>query len=188
MKVNNETGAADFAELVNLMSEHAKAKNCLAALEADTQTEFLGLVDGHKGEYAELQRAVTETEAAIEWIAVRHIDDWFKDARTVKTPFGSVSLRRSSALAVPNQELTVVLIQQLIKEQGAGGPAAALLRTWVEPNLEALEKLDDESLASLRIKRVTSEMCRVTAAKIDLGRAVKESLAAGPQAGEVSSK
>jgi hypothetical protein len=169
----------DFSDLVQLMSDFAKAKNCLSALETHAQTEFLVVVDDNKEQYALHQETVTETEAKIEAIARRHEKDWFRDSKTIRTPFGSVSLRTTTSLAVPNEEATILLIERRIELEeseiapGDEPPSKAFLREKIELNLEALEKLSDAELKALRITRVSEEKCTVKESKVDLGKAVK---------------
>jgi hypothetical protein len=173
-KIDTRDQAGDFTALVDLLSRYAKAKNCLQGLETTAQTEFLIVVDENKPEYARHQQIVTECEARIEVIARRHIapGDWFDKSRTVKTPFGSVSVRSTTSLAVANEELTIVLIEQRIEQESElypdEEPSAKLLRTRTELNLEALEKLDDTELARLRIQRVTDDKLTIKPSKIDL--------------------
>jgi hypothetical protein len=170
-QINTKPEANDFANLVNLMSVYAEAKARFAALENEAQSAFIELVDEKKKDYAELQDLIGKTEAALEIVA-RKNPDWFADSKTVRTPFGSVSFRKTTALQVANEELTILLVEQ--RPDGA-----EYLRTHKELDLEALEKLDDEDLKKLRIKRVESETCTIKPAKVDLGKAVKSAAEKG---------
>ncbi len=176
-EMNTKARALDFANLVNVMSVYAEAKARLAALENEAQSAFIDLVDERKSDYAAFQQKISETELAIEVIA-RANPDWFRESKTVKTPFGSVSLRKTTSLNVANEELTIVLIEQRIAEELAAqaeAPSEAFLRTRKELDLEALEKLDDADLKRLRITRTSTENCTIKTAKVDLGKAVKAS-------------
>lgn len=185
-KAEPTAAAGDFTNLINLMSVLAEASTRMTQLTAETQSDFLDLVDGHKPEYAALQETIMRTEEALE-LAARQHPEWFVDAKTIKTPFGTVSFRTSTKLEIPNEELTIVLIEQRIAaeqaqaaELGAGESAsAALLRQTTSLNLEALEQLEDAELQRLRIARVRNDSFRATPLKLDLGKAVKAAAGKG---------
>lgn len=180
MKTANEIeargreGADDYGNLVNLLGVLTEACNRLDELQAAANTDFLECVDAHKGEYSALQQKVAEAEQALEVLARRN-PTWFKDGRTVKTPFGSVSLKDNPPkLLVRNEEATILLI-----EQAGEAARARFLRQRTELNLEALSDLADEDLAPFRIRRERGDRFEAKAAKIDLGKAVKDAAKAG---------
>ena len=160
--------ATGYKNLVDLMALHADASNRLDAMEAALQEKFIGLVDDIRTEFAKLSLVVSESQAAIEEIALLN-PEWFFRAKTIKTPYGSVGFRKTTKLVVKNEEVSILLIEQR-------GPEASekYIRSRKELNLEALEQLDDADLRKLRISRETSESCTVKAAKLDLGKAVKK--------------
>lgn len=157
----------DFKNLVDLLSVYSEAENRLDHLEASVNEATLEVVDDHRDEYAGLQKTLVESEAALEIIARRH-PDWFRAKATLKTPYGSVALKNNPPkLVAPNEEVSIVLIQTKGLHK--------YLRTRTELNLEALSDLSDASLSEFRITRIQNDTFSVKAAKLDLGKAVKES-------------
>lgn len=160
----------DYKNLIDLLAILTEATNQLAALKLNADEAFTEILDDLKSDYARLQETVTTTTASLKLIAERH-PEWFENPRTLKTPYGSVSFHKSKVLDIPNEEHTLMLIQRAVA-QGALS-ANTFTRTREELNLEALEKLSDEGLAILRIKRVEKENFTVKPATVDLGKAVK---------------
>lgn len=172
MKTNTtkETTGEDYRTLVDELATLTDAHNRLAALDARFQEAHAELVaEMFRADYAELQEAVAAARERVETLALKH-PEWFEKSKTVKTPFGSVAFRSTTKLEVRNEEMTLALAD------GLGKPE--LVREKRELNREALETLDDGELKALKVKRVTSEKCTITPAKVDLGKAV----AAGEQA------
>jgi hypothetical protein len=165
----SETDPSSYKNLVDLMALFAEATGRLGELEATIQEAFLKLVDEHREEFARFQQVAASSEASIEDLALLH-PEWFKKAKTLKTPYGSVGFRKTSKLVVKNEEVTILLIQQAGEEA-----KGKYIRTFEALDLEALEKLDDADLKKFRIVREESQSCSVKAAKIDLGKAVAES-------------
>ena len=163
-----DTTSADYKNLIDLLAVFSEAKQRLAALELDAQSEFTGIIDEARKPYTDAQIAVTQSEAAIVAIAEAH-PEWFAARRSLKTPYGTVSVRKTTKLAIPNEEATILLIKQRFD----GEKAADFVRSAEALDLEALEKLDDRELKALRIKRVTDDSISLREAKIDLGKAVK---------------
>jgi hypothetical protein len=161
-----ESPSTGYSNLVDLMSIHSEATSRIAELENDLQQAWLDLVDARRADYSKLQEAVATTAEGIEMIA-RLNPQWFTDAKTLKTPYGSVAFRTTTKLEVKNEEVTILLIQQM------GVDGDIFLRQKTELNLDALAHLDDADLKPLRVKRVTAESCTVKPSKVDLGKAVK---------------
>lgn len=159
---NPKTG--DFETAINLLAVLGEADRQLTALQADIQANYLEIVNAHRGVYAKLQQTVSETEAALEVIARRN-PSWFADAKTVKTPFGSVKFTSSKELVVANEEVSVKLIQAFNRPE--------LLRTTTELNREALAELTDAELAQFALVRKPKENLTVKTDVVDLGKAVK---------------
>jgi hypothetical protein len=166
--MKEQTQPDDFKNMLDLLAVYTEAQNRLSTMETDASEHLLDFVDDVRGEYSQAQRALTESEAAIISIAGKH-PEWFGDKRTIKTPYGQVSCRRTAKLEVPNEEATIILIQNSDLSDDE------YLRQNVALNLEALERLEDAELKRLRIRRVTDESISVKAGKVDLGKAVKES-------------
>lgn len=159
--------AADFKNLVDLMAIMAEGSARMSELESGLQQDWLDLVDARRKDYASLQFAIGQAEEAIETLALTN-PQWFEKAKTLKTPYGTVSFRKSTKLEVKNEEVSILLLEQL------GQDGLPFVRTAKALNLEALEKLDDTELERLRIKRVSTDSLSIKPAKVDLGKAVKQ--------------
>lgn len=166
MSTDKQT-SADYKNLIDLLSVFSEAKRRLAELENDAQSEFTQIVDDMRSDYSTAQLAVTQSEAAIQALFAKH-PEWVTDKRTVKTPYGTVSARRTSKLSVANEEATILLI-----ERRGGEAEEKFVKTEKKLDLEALEKLSDDELKAFRIVRVQEESLTIKEAKIDLGKAVK---------------
>lgn len=165
--ITNTNAAADFKNLVDLMAIMAEGSARLGELENGLQQDYIDLVDARRKDYASLQFAIGQAEESIETLALSN-GQWFEKSKTLKTPYGTVSFRKSTKLDVKNEEVSILLLEQL------GQDGLPFVRTAKALNLEALEKLDDTELDRLRIKRVTTEALSIKPAKIDLGKAVKQ--------------
>lgn len=155
-----------YKNLVDAQAIHTECTNRLAKLDAEMQEEFVDLMDARKAEYIKLQTQLAKADQTITDIAILN-PQWFEDAKTVTTPYGKVQSRKVTTLEVPNEEVTIALLQQLGKE------SEPFLRIKVELNLEALETLPVEELARIRINRITREAIKATPAKVNLGKAAK---------------
>lgn len=164
---NPAADAADFKNLVDLMAIMAEGSARLGELENGLQQDYIDLVDARRKDYASLQFAIGQAEESIETLALTN-PQWFEKAKTLKTPYGSVSFRKTTKLDVKNEEVSILLLEQL------GQDGLPFVRTAKALNLEALEKLDDTELERLRLRRVTTEALSIKPAKIDLGKAVKQ--------------
>jgi hypothetical protein len=158
-----------YTNLINLFAIFTEATNRMSALDAALQERWVDLIDEHRAEYTQLQSKISEADAAIRHIATQH-PEWFEDTKSLKTPYGAIEFRSSSKLEVPNEELTIALIERM------GEPGSVYLRPRKFLNLEALETLEDGDLKKLRINRVTADKCTVKPAKVDLGKAVKKAV------------
>ena len=165
----------DFKNMCDLLSVFSEGSARLKEMQGEMDSMFLSLVDDKKPEYAELQRTVTEAETALEVIARRH-PEWFTEKRSIKTPFGTVKFLRSTKLEIKNAELTIELVRSHLVSNSTDPAAteAQFIRQVEELDREALEKLDDETLHRLKVKRVSADSFSVVAASMDLGKAVKE--------------
>jgi hypothetical protein len=162
----------EFSNFVNLVAVYADASNQLEALQNDANNELLLWLDERKGDYARLQGTLAQAETALELIALKH-PDWFGEKKSIKTPFGTAKLHSSTKLVVKNEETTLLLMDRE-SEKNKEFKKADYIRTKQELNLEALEQLDVETLTRLRIDRVTTDNFSVAPAKVDLGKAFKE--------------
>lgn len=162
---------AAYKNFVDLMAIHCEATARMGELENDLQQCWLDLVDARRKDYAELQGLLGSSENAIEECAILN-PQWFAKLKTLKTPYGTVGFRKVSKLECKNEEVSLLLLEQL------GQDGLPFVRSCKALNLEALEKLDDSELERLRIRRITTNTCKITPAKIDLGKAVRAAAAA----------
>lgn len=171
-----EPVSAEYKNMVDLLAIFSDADNRLANLAAEVDSEMLEVTDSRRAEYARLQEILIKTETALEAIALAH-PDWFATRQSIKTPYGSVAFRQSKVLEIPNAEVTLVLLEKE-SEQDKKFNLETYTRTKREINLEAFEQADESFLAKFRIRRVEKQNFKVTAAKVDMGKAVKISSAA----------
>jgi Bacteriophage Mu Gam like protein len=158
-----------YENAVKLLAVYTDAENRLAAIQQTVDEAQLQTLDEHLEDYAKLQQAKTDAQAALEVIARAH-PQWFEGERTVKTPYGSLHMQHTSALNVDDEEVTLALIEK-------AGRKPDFVVDKPELNLKALSALPDEELAKYRITRVKGESCTVKAAKVQLGKAVKTATA-----------
>lgn len=161
----------DFKNLVDLLSIFSEATHRLAEMEANLNSEMMAAIDDYKKDYAAMQKTLTETETALEVIATRH-PEWFTEKKGLKTPYGTVKFTSSNPIMVGNEELTIELIER--DAEAAGLDPKTFIRERKELNIEALETLTPEQLAAFRLKRVPRQNFSAVAAKLDMGKAVKE--------------
>lgn len=171
MKNKPDPKSEDFTNLVNLLSVFSEATHKLDEMQANLNGELMLVIDQYKADYAAMQKTLTEAETALEVIATRH-PEWFTEKKGLKTPYGTVKFTRSNPLVVPNEELTIELIER--DAHGLGLDPENLIREVKTLNLEVLETLTPEHLKAFRCKREAKENFSVVAAKVDLGKAVKE--------------
>src|ERR1051325_8611171 len=112
MSAKTEPTQEDFANLVNLLAVYSDASNRLSELATSANFALLGIVDKRRAEYAQLQKALTEAETALEVIALSHTEWFGEDRKSIKTPYGTVKFYRATRLVVMNEEATVLLIQR----------------------------------------------------------------------------
>jgi len=175
-----ETVPADkeFERMVSLMAKGTRAANELASLEALANEALQKLIADYKPTYAKAQGDLTKAEAEMEALARAH-PEWFTKARSIKTPYGKVGLHKASKLVVRDDEATVRLLRALeprcnqnLKPGETIFLADDYIRTVEVPDLEALEKLPDESLELFLVKRETKDSFTFTPAAVDFGKAV----------------
>ncbi len=163
----NPTNTNDYADLTALLEAYTATSNALAQVDASFQTSMTELIaEVYRDDFALLQTELSGVESKIEVLAIRH-PEWFAKTKTLKTPFGTVASRSTTKLDVPNEEATIALLEL------RGEAAKPFLRQRTYLSLEALEALDDGELRQLKVARVTTEKITISAAKVDLGKALK---------------
>jgi hypothetical protein len=170
--------SADFANAVNLLAVFSEATTRLAALKSDADAALLDIIDERRKEYADLQKSLTESEAALTELAHAH-PEWFASDKTVKTPFGSVHSHKSTSHEAPDAVSAIARIKAAQARAIKAGndvratQLAALIRTEEKLNLDALGEMTVEEIASFGIVRKIEESVTVKPASIALGQAVK---------------
>lgn len=172
----------DFHQIIRLLATYSQATTRLAEIETHTNRALLDLIDRHKPEYSTLQATCQETHAALEHLCRAH-SEWFTAARSLKTPYGRVSFRNGASLSVRDDEATVKLLHaeserthalHQTNEQTPVFPASDYIRTLEVPDLEALEKLDDETLKKFLITRVHADTFSVTPAAVNFSKTLRD--------------
>ena len=169
--VGGSSSAQDFAQFVELQQKYTEASTQLDALEVRINESSQKVAQAHAADFIVLQETVAELDAQLKELFGRH-PEWRGDKKSVSTPYGSVEQRTAKELQVPNPAMTVALIEA----KGKSDPAfqsATFLHVTTEPNLEALERLSDETLAGLGITRVETQRMSVKPAKVNVAKAVK---------------
>jgi len=170
------TSSNDYNNMVDLLAVYSEASNRLEQMQAEANGELIEILDDKKPDYAKYQAALTEAETALELIARAH-PEWFTTKQSIKTPYGTIKFHASKVLEIPNEEATIILIQQVESEDNTIA-ALQLVQTKEVIDKEGLEKLDDATLKRFRIKRVPKLNFSVSPAKLDMGKAVREEAAA----------
>lgn len=164
--VNTKQEAGDFTALVGTMETLAQASQQMGVLEAEAQRIYLEAIgETLRADFTRLQETIARAEADAEVLARRN-PQWFEKQKSLKTPYGTVGFRSTSRLEVPNEELTLVMLDQ-------EGLRDGFVRRTEALDLEALERESDEFLARIRVRRVVTESFSAKPAKVELGKAVK---------------
>lgn len=173
--------SSDYKALVDLLSVLTEATNQMAELKLTADNALLETFDDLRPDFARLQQTITDTESALKDIALRN-PAWFAERRTIKTPYGEISIRRSCALEIPNEEATIIKIRLEAQKLYPGKDPASVaeraeftakyIRLVEEIDKEALEKTNDIFLDLIGVKRNPKENFSCKPASVDLGRAV----------------
>jgi Bacteriophage Mu Gam like protein len=171
MTITDNTNAQDFAKFVDLQQQFTEKHNKLQELEVTINRSAQAAAESSAAAYVILQEELSRFDAELKAIFEKH-PEWRGDKKSVDTPYGNVQQRTVIELEVPNPAMTVALIKargQADKEFAA----ADFLRVEEEPNLEALERLDDAALSKLGVNRNKRESITVKPAKVNVAKAVK---------------
>lgn len=167
-----------YKNLIDLLAVYSDAKARLSALESELNQGFLDLVDESKPQYSTLQKALVDSEGAIKDAVAMH-PEWFADAKTVKTPFGSVHSQKTTSHEAPDAKSALARIKaaqaRAIKHgnEVLATQLGALIRVEESINFDALGELGVEQLAQFGIVRKIDESVTVKETRVTLGQAVK---------------
>lgn len=191
--LNDIEEAPAFAQLVALLAIYSDAANRMEELQAEANRDLMELLDDKKDDYAELQAAMTKAELGLQQIALAH-PQWFFKRRSLKTPYGTVKMHHSTKLHIPDEEASLLLVQNELERLKCDALSADpeirdsalqslqelnardLVRRKESLNLEALERLSDATLRRFRIERCKDESFSVVPARLDLGKATAAAL------------
>jgi hypothetical protein len=151
--------AQQYNKLNELLSEYSQISAALEAVEGEIKTVQLAAAHELLPRHAQLKIRTGDLESLLRAFADAHYDELFPaadDKRTHATPFGSVKYRKSTSIEIADAELALLKIKlacakELDRVRNLGEPPRftqdQLVRTYEEPNLEALRELDDATLA-----------------------------------------
>jgi hypothetical protein len=159
--------AQDFARLTEALQTLSRRSNELEALEVKMNEQAQKSAGAFAADYVVLQEALAKLDGIVKELFAAH-PEWRGPNKSVKTPFGEVSQRSVTELDVPNEAMTVALIEAQFSEA-----AADYLHIDKAPNLEALERLGDDALAKLGVQRKKREQVTVKPASVSVAKAVK---------------
>ena len=157
---------ASYQNLIEFLAILSDTTDDLNLLQTELNKAERELIDEHRDKLVEYHERIAKAELAIEQICRAH-PDWFEKVKTLKTPYGQCSFRKSSELNAPSEDASISLIK-------ASGRAKDFLRTSEELDLEALEKLSDAELAAFGIIRREERKFSVKPARVDVGKAAVE--------------
>ncbi len=181
--VATTTAYQQLIELLGIYSENAYK---LAAIETRLNARVLEAAAKVREEYTIISEALAATEGRIESLC-RANPTWFERAKGISTPFGTPKLTSVNDLEVIDEETVTRLLEaerkrslarreeQIRTRQTVEEPfdPELYLRRSVKLNREALETLDDATLARLGIARMKRQSFSLKPAKIDLSKVAK---------------
>jgi len=170
MKNKNEKEKA-FNEFVKLQSEHSELSNQLARIETQATERYQALIDKHTALYAKLTTRLSEVEDQLIAMALAH-PEW-RTGRSVKTPFGTATFKKSSKLEFASLEAVLLLIDKNVGPKSLFEGLRAYTpenfkRVTTELNLEALEALGEFELARLGITRTVTDNVTIKPLKVSV--------------------
>jgi phage host-nuclease inhibitor protein Gam len=163
--------ANQYNEINLLLSQFSELNAALESAEAEIKTVQLAAARELLPKHAAAKVALSDLEAKLKRLSETYYEELFPEdkKRTHATPFGSLQFRRSTSLVVEDEEkamlkIKLACVDELAAEANGHKPRFAeeqLVRTKEELNLEALEKLDDATLAAFGISREKKENFKV---------------------------
>jgi hypothetical protein len=175
-----------YNNLNELLAEYSQLSAQLAAIESDVNLQTLAAVKPLLPQHAETTARIAEIEGKLREIAVANPELFPEDKRTHTTPFGAIAFRKTTSLDFDDEEKVILKIKvacakELQRSERFNAvprfTEEQLLRTRQEPNLEALEKLDDAELTGFGIARKTEEKFTVKPLEVKADKLAKKSKA-----------
>jgi hypothetical protein len=171
MNITDNSNAQDFAKFVDLQQQHTAKHLQMQELEVTMNTASQKCLEPLGPAYVVLQEEFARLDTDLKALFEKH-PEWRGDKKSVATPYGGVEQRTVVELEVPNPAMTVALIKARGQEDKQF-VAVDFKHIEEEPNLEALERLNDDALSKLGVNRKTRESVTVKPAKVNVARAVK---------------
>lgn len=168
----------DYTLFVELLQRFSSLSNDLALIEGRLTAEQLEAANSSITEYAVLQEQAAQLEARLTRLFADHPEWRPEGTKSIKTPYGTVSCREVNELAVPNEAVTIVLIEAQAKLEPENPLWPSLLRVKTELNREVIETLDEAVLKKLGVSWNRSEPITVKAFKADAAKLQKAAAAA----------
>lgn len=163
--------ATQYNRVNELLSEFSALTAAVEAAEAEIKTVQLAAAAELLPKHAAAKVRLANTEEVLRKLCDELYSELFPgEKRSHKTPFGEVQYRKSTSLEFDSEEEIVLRIDAAcdaeeayaLKEKRAPMfTAKQILRTRVEPNLEALEGVDDSVLHLFGIKRERKDNFKV---------------------------
>ena len=160
---------SDYSKFIALQSALNQADNALAVIDAQVNPKVTEVVDSHRTLWTAAQSQRDEAEREIKRLVEAH-PEWM-DGKSVKTPFGTVTLRDTTSLEIPNPEGTIALMR-VVFGRVEMDPEQYVVKTEA-PRKELLETLDDHILSKIGVTRVKSTHVTVKPAKIEMAKEAK---------------
>lgn len=158
----------EFQRFIELQKEFLNGENAIAKIDAVVNTKVAAVIAEHTRDWAAATEAHKRIEREIISLAERH-PEW-KDGESIKSPFGTVSFRKTTSLEIHNEGASITLIRSVLARHPLRETA---IRTEETINREVLESLTDLELASIGIARSKGVSISVKAKRVDMAKANK---------------
>lgn len=164
--------ASEYNKFNELLSNLSTISAALEAAEAEIKMVQLAAAQELLPKHAAAKISLGNIEAEVRKMSDKFYPELFPDEkkRTHATPFGSVQYRKSTTLEFEDEEKVVLKIARKCDEEEAYAlrdkrapmfTAEQLLRTKIEPNIEALEAFPDAVLGMFGVTRVAKDNFKV---------------------------
>jgi len=163
----------EYGKLTKRIADYSKIAAELDKSEAIIKERQLNAARTLLPRHSQLKAKQSEIEAEVRVMAEANYQDLFgaDDKRTHQTPFGKMQFRKSEYVDFDDAEKLILKIKVLCtqeKELAAKEnreprfTLAQLVRTSEAPNIEALERLDDLTLALFGAQRKHEDNFKIT--------------------------
>ena len=172
-------------EIIELMADRLTANATLQDILRTAEDASAGVLMKCADSLAQCAAQIARCESELEALARELISDDDED-RSIKTPFGTLKLTKSTALVGPEDGGDEAVISQIeawatgrlgkrqmdiLSEAASVSPIDDFLRTEVGLDREALESLPDEALNVLKLRRVKTVSFSISGKKLTLENA-----------------